>query len=628
MPNVVFYLWLISTALIYVVMKRVYKEDEPINTLLKIKGILNNAGIVVYESIVNNPHREIYSTRTQTTTDFGNIGQNGKGSTLDYALASGYAELMERIENGCFAGGKALPWPFLKMLKEKYGFYFFPDEKMISENDFLNLPEYILDDIFSSVPREKRLSQIHAYFAQLRKKRLPGCISIPFRNLLTNELVYIPYNIFYMLVGSNGMAAGNTMNEAIFQGTCELFERYSAALVYYNRLTPPTIPFSVIEKRAPKIIKVIEDLQELGYKVIIKDFSINSQYPSVGVILIKGDHYRLNIGADTCFEIALSRCITEVYQGSSDDKSINMIMNPIPKKEFPYFENDSSESISKRTEEFVKFVKDGTGMFPFSLFGTDFSYSYSLDAFSEKSTYKDEVVAFVHNAQKHGFQFLVRNTSVMGFPAVHVYIPKISSIGRKSSSNDIIVDINLERNVANDKAKELFQNGNVLFSNPQLMYRLLEIFPISLHSNVRIKDLLDLDFVSNCIYDITPISYLLTLVALKLKRFKEADSYIDDFTKCKYISNLAYYNYIKKYIQFRLNNASEKTIAQNLPENIIKDMRDENIFENMYLPPCPNCKECKISNFCLTKGIYRFQQCIDTYSKDICLKQNFTYHHV
>lgn len=134
--------------------------------------------------------------------------------------------------------------------------------------------------------------------------------------------------------------------------------------------------------------------------------------------------------------------------------------------------------------------------------------------------------------------------------------------------------------------------------------------------------------VSNCIYDITPISYLLTLVALKLKRFKEADSYIDDFTKCKYISNLTYYNYIKKYIQFRLNNASEKTIAQNLPENIIKDMRDENIFENMYLPPCPNCKECKISNFCLTKGIYRFQQCIDTYSKDICLKQNFTYHHV
>ena len=98
-----------------------------------------------------------------------------------------------------------------------------------------------------------------------------------------------------MLVGSNGMAAGNTMNEAIFQGTCELFERYSAALVYYNRLTPPTIPFSVIEKRAPKIFKVIEDLQELGYKVIIKDFSINSQYPSVGVILIKGDHYRLNI---------------------------------------------------------------------------------------------------------------------------------------------------------------------------------------------------------------------------------------------------------------------------------------------------------------------------------------------
>lgn len=95
-------------------MKRVYKETTTTNTLLKIKGILNSAGIVTYDSLINNPHDGIFSTRLQTIDSYGRIGQNGKGTSLDYALASGYAEFMERIENGCFAGGKALPFPFYR----------------------------------------------------------------------------------------------------------------------------------------------------------------------------------------------------------------------------------------------------------------------------------------------------------------------------------------------------------------------------------------------------------------------------------------------------------------------------------------------------------------------------------
>lgn len=35
-----------------------------------------------------------------------------------------------------------------------------------------------------------------------------------------------------MLTGSNGMSAGNSSYEAIFQGICELFERYAASEVF------------------------------------------------------------------------------------------------------------------------------------------------------------------------------------------------------------------------------------------------------------------------------------------------------------------------------------------------------------------------------------------------------------
>lgn len=117
-------------------MNRVYKEATTSETIFKIKDLLNKAGILVYESLVNNPHKGIYSTRTQTLQSQGNIGQNGKGVTLKYALASGYAELIERLENECISGGRALPITFLKRLKEEFGYYFFPDEKMISEKNF------------------------------------------------------------------------------------------------------------------------------------------------------------------------------------------------------------------------------------------------------------------------------------------------------------------------------------------------------------------------------------------------------------------------------------------------------------------------------------------------------------
>ena len=36
-------------------MRRVYKEDNPINTILKIKKILCKLGIVTYEACIANP---------------------------------------------------------------------------------------------------------------------------------------------------------------------------------------------------------------------------------------------------------------------------------------------------------------------------------------------------------------------------------------------------------------------------------------------------------------------------------------------------------------------------------------------------------------------------------------------
>jgi ribosomal protein S12 methylthiotransferase accessory factor len=589
-------------------MNRVYKESSPNNTLLKIKKILDNAGIFTYESAISNPHDNIYSTRSQTLDSLGGVGQNGKGLTLEYALASGYGELMERLENDCVGGGNALPFFMLKKLKKEYGFYFFPDEKVLSEGDFKNLPKYLLDDIFADASNEERAKQIHDYFSQLKSKGLEGCIAIPFKDLTRHETIYIPYNIFCTIVGSNGMAAGNTIDEAIYQGTCELFERYAAATIYYNQLTPPTIPNEIIENYASKQYAIIKDLKKFGYNVFVKDFSCNGTLPSIGLLLIKDGKYRLNIGSDTCFEIALSRCLTEVFQGIDNDNIAHNIMRPIPQKEYDYFLDNSEQSIAKRTSEFVDFVKDGTGKFPYSLFKKGSSYSFSMKAFQPASSYKEEVESFVSNAMSQRKNFLVRDTSFLGFPAVRVYIPKISSIGRKNASSDIIVNINLTDNVGNDKLKSLFSSFRELISNPNLMEKVLEYFPPELHTSITIAELMNLSFRDDSLWKIIDISYLLTLFSIKIERYNDAKLYLKTFYDSPLIENKEYYKNIEKYIGFLDEKKSRSYIKKYIPADIIEDMKPDNLFSQLPIPNCPTCAECDLKDSCLTKGRFELQK--------------------
>lgn len=604
-------------------MNRIYKESSTTNTLLRIKGILNDCGIVVYESNVNHPHDNLYSTRTQTIDEQGAIGQNGKGLTLDFALASGYGELMERLENDCYAGGNALPAFMLESLKNKFGFYFFPDEKILSEKEFLELPDYLLDDIFGSKQSNIEI-QIHNYFEQLRNKGLSGCIAIPFRNIANDDLVYIPYNIFYMLVGSNGMAAGNTIDEAVYQGTCEIYERYVAALVYYNQLTPPSIPDKIIKEKAPIEYNIIEKLRMHGFQVVVKDFSIKGMLPSVGVLLIKNGKYRLNIGSDTCFNIAISRCLTEVFQGAGTDDEVNNIMNPIPQEEFSYFYNNAPDDIARRTNEFVNFVKNGTGKFPISLFKKKESYPFSLDAFCSKSSYKEEVECFIKKSIENNHNFLIRNSSFLGFPAVHVYIPSISSIGRKNTNSGLIVDLSLSDNVENDKIKQLFTPFSTIFSDEKRMLKIIEALPSSLHTKVKMCELLDLSFPEDNILSKLPVSYFLALIAIHLKKYSEALSYLDDFSECEYISNKEYYSNVKAYLKLLLKNESINVIKKHVHQNIIEDLSPQKLFCNFPKFNCPDCSVCTLSTVCLTRGRFNLQRLIAK-SSDNNVDQIFDY---
>ena len=77
-----------------------YKAVSPTATVQRIKRLLSDVGVKVKEE-TRSLKDLVYSTRITITNgriEGLGLGSNGKGVSPEYALASGYAELMERLQ--------------------------------------------------------------------------------------------------------------------------------------------------------------------------------------------------------------------------------------------------------------------------------------------------------------------------------------------------------------------------------------------------------------------------------------------------------------------------------------------------------------------------------------------------
>ncbi|MGN0452728.1 MAG: hypothetical protein ACI4GZ_02890, partial [Ruminococcus sp.] len=84
---------------------RKFKDADPVDTVNRIKEILDSLGIEVEENWVESGIRNCYSLRVNIKGT--QIGTNGKGITKEFAAASGYAEFMERLQTELILKGKA-----------------------------------------------------------------------------------------------------------------------------------------------------------------------------------------------------------------------------------------------------------------------------------------------------------------------------------------------------------------------------------------------------------------------------------------------------------------------------------------------------------------------------------------
>lgn len=589
----------------FATLKRPYKERSAEETIGIIKDILETHDLAPKETYFSNPFPEVYSVSLELDPGKGQFRTNGKGRTREYSLASAYAEFMERLQNGLYA---SFSRTMQSRLKEEFGMYYDPREKFLSKKQFLDLPPTIAEDLVRWSGKDRQ-EFIAAYFDRLKANRTPGAIAVPFLSSQSREEEYLPLNLLLMTAGSNGMAAGNSFDEATFQALCELMERWAAARVFYNQLTPPTIPESYLQQ-FPQEYQVIDGIEKSGkYKITIKDFSAGMGIPAIGLMVrnLAQNTYRLNVGCDTSFQVALSRCLTEVFQGIQNEEVLDYCLLKVPEEEQPYFASSDESSLNMRYLVFSQFTKDNSGVFPQAFFKKEPSYCFDSTVFTTRDSYSREVEAITDFFHSHGHTIYSRDVSYLGFPTVFIYVPEISTLGRKNvppMRSKVTYDL-----IEWDKAEEkICRVKNLDREDTEKLAESLNTLP----PYAAVTDLLNIKLKDNCPWSQITISFLLTQLWYKLGKLPEAAQSFQLFLQGR-PDSLEYYQVMEKYLAIRAKGSSEDVTrkelenefgAKEIVRQVCNDMScPDEVFRNISLPQCPDCTGCQLREDCLTTNL-------------------------
>jgi ribosomal protein S12 methylthiotransferase accessory factor len=120
----------------------------------------------------------------------------------------------------------------------------------------------------------------------------------------------------FAMTCSNGNAAGNTLEEAIFQGFLELVERDSVALWWYNRLSRPGVDLDSF--REPYLDDVRDFLRSRHRDLWLLDLTADLGIPVCAALSCRLDQpperILLGFGAHLDARIAVLRAVTELHQ--------------------------------------------------------------------------------------------------------------------------------------------------------------------------------------------------------------------------------------------------------------------------------------------------------------------------
>jgi len=401
------------------------KCDLPSNTIGRIKDGLRKLNLDVEYSAFSVSDNIYWG---EIWIDSIRIVCNGKGITPELAEASAYAELAERFSAGLF-------YP---VFEERVRFNV-PALYNKETNRFLNfewMKGYVYahqDDLEENVLRIEDLlaneSQLtdkdieHIKNSHMAKHWVDGF------SIVHEETVKIPANFIAYIHASNGMAAGNTIEEAMIQALCEIFERYSQIQTIKPEKIVPSIDLNSVDNAVIK--DIIKFYHGKNVDVMIKDLSFDGLLPCIGVLFINHnlspdrlEHRILIPGTSFNLDEGLTRCFTESMQGRKT------LLTPRPQLDKPVIHRSQVNNyyllmkcgISPKDISFLEQGKVGT-----------YRNSKIKDIFGEIEEIKKICKLFNTDCI-----ILDHTHPVLNFPVIRVIIPRISDF-LPFLSQDILV---------------------------------------------------------------------------------------------------------------------------------------------------------------------------------------------
>lgn len=425
------------------------------NTLFRLKQGLHKLDIE--ETITFQKHMGCSISAILTIPAL-RLTTSGKGVDFLMAETSAYAEMVERFSVVLEGNFNPTQYPQfstqqLEKLQKFINYKYMVGYKYTHQDN--NLSVIGVEDLLKNENFTEKDFDFFKSKSELLKHWIPG------RSLVNKKDVFIPPVFVKWISATNGLASGNTMDEAILHACYEVFERFAliSFLKSHSYMVPTVDNASINNETIQEMIKFFENN---GIEVEIKDLSLNNVLPIYAVMFFNKNvsvdsimYNSIKAGVSFNKETAIIRCFTERLQGinfqdqkydntlrddSFPDKYLHLFFKGICSIDLrPYRSNEKVSFVQHRESDLLKCVNKCVDVA--KLINTDLV-----------------VVDHTH--------------PILDFPTVRIVMPGISDFIKWWDPNkvtvDLIADYNKEENAYQNKFFNIidsFEKNNLTNQN-------------------------------------------------------------------------------------------------------------------------------------------------------------------
>src|SRR5690554_66133 len=478
-------------------------KDLPLEqTIANMSGILADLGMKIEIASWRNIVPHVWSLHVRDTAAH-MCFTNGKGATKEAALCSALGEFIERLNCNFFYNDQYFGQDIANS-----EFVHYPNEKWFQPGPEGELPGGILDDYCLEIFNpDGELLGTHLFDTNSGTPER-GICSIPYVRQSDGETVYFPSNLIENLYLSNGMSAGNTLQEAQVQCLSEIFERAVKKQIIENEIALPDVPEQVLAKY-PEIVEGIKALEAQGFPVLVKDASLGGQFPVACVTLMnpRTGGVFASFGAHPSFHVALERSLTELLQGRSFE-GLNDFQPPT-------FNSMAVTEPNNYVEHFI----DSSGVLSWRFFSARSDYAFVEWDFS--GTNQEEADCLFGILQSINKEVYVALHEDLGAPVCRILVPGYSEV---YPIEDLVWD---------NTNKALAYREDILnlhrLDHDQLADLVERLEESQLDHYIDIIILIGIEFDENTVWGQLTILELKILIYLALQQHEEAYELVEAF---------------------------------------------------------------------------------------------------